>query len=55
MQNIEALPKAGLLYLLQYTFLIKKAFPGAQVIIHQDPYGLHENRLDYAIDGKCDL
>lgn len=34
---------------------IKKAFPGAQVIIHQDPYGLHENRLDYAIDGKCDL
>lgn len=34
---------------------IKNAFPGAQVIIHQDPYGLHENRLDYAIDGKCDL
>lgn len=34
---------------------IKQAFPGAQVIIHQDPYGLHENRLDYAIDGKCDL
>ena len=34
---------------------IKTAFPNAQVIIHQDPYGLHENRLDYAIDGKCDL
>lgn len=34
---------------------IKTAFPNAQVIIHQDPYGLHENRLDYTIDGKCDL
>ncbi len=34
---------------------IKNAFPNAQVIIHQDPYGLHESRLDYDIDGKCDL
>ncbi len=34
---------------------IKHAFPGAQIIIHQDPYGLHENRLDYQIDGHCDL
>ena len=34
---------------------IKETFPNAQVIIHQDPYGLHENRLDYTIDGKCDL
>ena len=31
---------------------IKETFPNAQVIIHQDPYGLHENRLDYTIDGK---
>lgn len=34
---------------------IQKFFPGAQVIIHQDPYGLHENRLDYAINGHCDI
>lgn len=34
---------------------IQKAFPGAQIIIHQDPYGLHENRLDYTINGSCDI
>lgn len=34
---------------------IQKAFAGAQVIIHQDPHGLHENRLDYEIDGRCDF
>lgn len=34
---------------------IKAVFPGAQVIIHQDPYGLRENRLDYTIDGHCKL
>lgn len=34
---------------------IKQTFPNAQVIIHQDPYGLHENRLDYLINGKCDI
>jgi len=34
---------------------IKAAFPGSQVIIHQDPYGLRENRLDYQIEGRCDI
>ena len=34
---------------------IKKQFPEAQVIIHQDPYGLRENRLDYTIEGSCKL
>lgn len=30
-----------------------KTYPGTQIIIHQDPAGLHENRLDYEIDGHC--
>jgi ferrous-iron efflux pump FieF len=34
---------------------IIKNYPSAQVIIHQDPYGLHENRLDHEIDGQCRL
>lgn len=34
---------------------IKAAFPNSQVIIHQDPYGLHENRLDYDINGSCEI
>ncbi len=29
--------------------------PTAQVIIHQDPFGLHEKRIDHEIDGSCDL
>lgn len=32
-----------------------KAYPGAQIIIHQDPSGLHENRLDDQINGSCEL
>lgn len=31
------------------------AYPQAQVIIHQDPYGLHENRLDHQINGRCGM
>lgn len=34
---------------------IIKVFPLAQIIIHQDPYGLHEKRLDHEIQGLCDL
>lgn len=34
---------------------IQKTFPDSQVIIHQDPYGLYENRLDYQIKGPCDI
>ena len=30
-------------------------FPQAQIIVHQDPYGLHEQRLDHEISGQCDL
>ncbi len=32
-----------------------KTYPGAQIIIHQDPAGLRENRLDYEIDGHCNI
>lgn len=31
------------------------AYPTAQIIIHQDPYGLKENRLDHQINGNCQL
>lgn len=34
---------------------IIKLLPHAQVIIHQDPYGLKEKRLDHHIEGICDL
>ncbi|MBP1531884.1 MAG: cation diffusion facilitator family transporter [Alphaproteobacteria bacterium] len=34
---------------------IADILPKAQTIIHQDPYGLHEKRLDHDIDGKCRL
>ena len=30
-------------------------FPLAQIIVHQDPYGLHEKRLDHEIKGRCEL
>ncbi len=26
-------------------------YPGSQILIHQDPYGIRENRLDYQIEG----
>ncbi len=32
---------------------IKQEFPNAQVIIHQDPFGIKENRLDDFLDGVC--
>ena len=34
---------------------IEKLFPNAQVIIHQDPHGIKEIRLDDTINGKCRL
>lgn len=34
---------------------ITSIFPQAQVIIHQDPHGLKEKRLDHDIDGSCAL
>jgi ferrous-iron efflux pump FieF len=35
--------------------MITTLLPQAQVIIHQDPYGVMENRLDHRIDGICNL
>ena len=32
---------------------ILEAYPGSQVLIHQDPYGIHEDRLDHQIEGAC--
>lgn len=34
---------------------ITALYPHAQVIIHQDPYGLKEKRIDYDIIGPCEL
>lgn len=34
---------------------IMTAYPHAQVIIHQDPYGIKENRLDHQISGQCGI
>lgn len=34
---------------------ITKKLPHVQVIIHQDPFGLKEDRLDYQLKGKCEL
>lgn len=31
------------------------AYPTIQIITHQDPYGLHETRLDHEIEGNCTL
>ncbi len=34
---------------------IKKEFPNSQIIIHQDPFGIQEERLDDVLDGKCNI
>lgn len=34
---------------------LRQTYPAAQIIIHQDPAGLRENRLDHQIDGSCPL
>lgn len=34
---------------------ITEKLPHVQLIIHQDPFGLKENRLDYQLKGHCDL
>lgn len=28
-------------------------YPESQILIHQDPYGIHEQRLDHDIEGAC--
>jgi len=30
-------------------------YPNSQILIHQDPIGIRENRLDYTLDGACKL
>lgn len=34
---------------------ILSVYPSSQVIIHQDPLGIRENRFDYTLDGACKL
>lgn len=34
---------------------ILKIYPKSQVLIHQDPAGIKETRLDHEINGKCDI
>lgn len=34
---------------------IRAQYANAQITIHQDPFGLKENRLDYSLSGHCDL
>lgn len=34
---------------------ILDVYPNSQVLIHQDPYGIKENRLDHQIEGSCKL
>lgn len=32
---------------------IQKQYPNSQIIIHQDPFGIQETRLDDILDGNC--
>ena len=34
---------------------ILKAYPKSQILIHQDPAGIRENRLDHEISGQCEI
>lgn len=34
---------------------ILAVYPNSQILIHQDPLGVRENRLDYMLDGACKL
>ena len=34
---------------------ILKLYPNSQILIHQDPFGIHEDRLDHEIEGFCDI
>lgn len=34
---------------------IIKELPNVQLIVHQDPHGLKEDRLDYKLKGRCNL
>ena len=34
---------------------ILQIYPNSQILIHQDPYGIKESRLDHEINGSCSL
>lgn len=34
---------------------ILKLYPNSQILIHQDPFGIHESRLDHEIESVCDI
>lgn len=34
---------------------ILKLYPNSQIMIHQDPYGIKEDRLDHELSGSCEL
>lgn len=34
---------------------IEQIYPNSQILIHQDPYGIKEDRIDHQIDGVCVL
>lgn len=34
---------------------ILNLYPNSQILIHQDPYGIKEDRLDHQIDGSCKI
>lgn len=34
---------------------ILKTYPKSQILIHQDPTGINENRLDHEIEGVCEI
>ena len=34
---------------------ILKLYPNSQILIHQDPFGIHESRLDHEIEGICGI
>lgn len=34
---------------------ILEIYPNSQILIHQDPYGIKENRLDHQIEGTCKI
>lgn len=34
---------------------ILESYPDSQILIHQDPFGIHESRLDHQLEGTCKL
>ena len=34
---------------------ILAVYPNSQILIHQDPYGIQENRIDHEIEGICNI